>query len=108
MGGPSSPKEDYRLVGVVVEAPGGNVFFKLTGPEALDEFQELARSAGAEVVGIVTAPRDRPDARYFVGSGKIDEVAQQVAETGAGLVDRLLVALVVAQTSAHPASPEST
>lgn len=33
MGGPSTPKNDYRLVGVVVEAPEGNVFFKLTGPE---------------------------------------------------------------------------
>jgi GTP-binding protein HflX len=60
--------------------------FKLTGPEALDEFQELARSAGAEVVGIVTAPRDRPDARFFVGSGKIEELEDLVRETGADLV----------------------
>ena len=43
--------------------------FRTTGPEALDEFQELARSAGAEVVGVLTAPRDRPDARYYVGKG---------------------------------------
>jgi len=27
------PKENYRLIGVVVEAPEGNIFFKLTGPE---------------------------------------------------------------------------
>jgi len=60
--------------------------FRLTGPDALDEFQELARSAGAEIAGIVTAPRDRPDARYFVGSGKIEELAEQVNETGADLV----------------------
>jgi GTP-binding protein HflX len=60
--------------------------FKLTGPDALDEFQELARSAGAEVVGVLTAPRDRPEARYFVGSGKIDELANFVRETGADLV----------------------
>ena len=31
--------------------------FKTTGPDALDEFQELARSAGAEIAGVVTAPR---------------------------------------------------
>ena len=43
--------------------------FRLTGPDALDEFQELARSAGAEIVGIVRAPRDRPEARFFVGKG---------------------------------------
>jgi len=60
--------------------------FKLTGPESLDEFQELARSAGAEVVGVVTAPRDRPDARFFVGSGKIEELEDLVRETGADLV----------------------
>ena len=60
--------------------------FKLTGPESLDEFQELARSAGAEVVAVVTAPRDRPDARFFVGSGKIEELEDLVRETGADLV----------------------
>ncbi len=60
--------------------------FRLTGPDALDEFQELARSAGAEITGVVTAPRDRPDARYFVGSGKIEELGELVDETGADLV----------------------
>ena len=60
--------------------------FRLTGPDALDEFQELARSAGAEVVGVITAPRDRPDARYYVGSGKVEELCDLVEETGADLV----------------------
>jgi GTP-binding protein HflX len=60
--------------------------FRLTGPDALDEFQELALSAGAEIVGIVTAPRDKADSRYFVGSGKIEELAGLVEETGANLV----------------------
>ena len=34
---PMSPekiaREEYRLVAIIVEAPGGNVFFKLTGPD---------------------------------------------------------------------------
>ena len=60
--------------------------FRSTGPDSLDEFQELARSAGAEVAGIVCAPRDRPDARYYVGSGKIEELAEHVEELGADLV----------------------
>jgi GTP-binding protein HflX len=60
--------------------------FKLTGPESLDEFQELARSAGAEVVGVITAPRDRPDARFYVGSGKIEELEDLVRESDADLV----------------------
>jgi hypothetical protein len=35
MGGPmaaAKPVAGYRLLGAIVEAPGGNVFFKLTGP----------------------------------------------------------------------------
>lgn len=32
MMGPKSPKSGYHLYGAIVEAPGGNVFFKLTGP----------------------------------------------------------------------------
>ena len=31
---PQSPKPDYRLLGAIVEAPGGLVFFKCTGPAA--------------------------------------------------------------------------
>jgi len=37
MGGPMSgnqeAKDNYRMAAMVVEAPGGNVFFKLTGPD---------------------------------------------------------------------------
>jgi len=60
--------------------------FADTGPEQLDEFQELCRSAGVEITAILTAPRDRPDARFFVGKGKIDEVADQLSATGADMV----------------------
>ncbi len=60
--------------------------FPGTGPEALDEFTELTRSAGAEAVAIVTAPRDRPDAKYFVGSGKIDELVDAVEAFEANVV----------------------
>ena len=50
MGGPMSgnsvEKPDYKLVGVVVEAPEGNVFFKLTGPEAsADAMDDLFMAA---------------------------------------------------------------
>ncbi len=57
-----------------------------TGLDKLDEFEELCRSAGVEVAVILTAPRARPDARFFVGKGKIDEVTEQVSATGADLV----------------------
>ena len=60
--------------------------FRSTGADVLDEFQELALSAGAEIEGIITAPREKPDPRYFVGSGKIEELNALVEETGANLI----------------------
>jgi len=60
--------------------------FAETGPEQLDEFQELCRSAGVEIAAIVTAPRDRPDARFFVGSGKVEEIAELVTAHAANLI----------------------
>lgn len=56
------------------------------GPESQDEFCELARSAGAEIVAVITAPRNQVDARFFVGSGKVDEVADQAEAVDAGLI----------------------
>jgi GTP-binding protein HflX len=60
--------------------------FAGTGPDAIDEFQELALSAGVELVAVLNAPRDRPDARFFVGKGKIDELAELVDQQEADLV----------------------
>jgi GTP-binding protein HflX len=45
-------------------------------PEELEEFRQLARSAGAEPVATVTGRRERPDPRFFVGSGKAEELRQ--------------------------------
>lgn len=50
------------------------------------EFQELARSAGALPVALVTGSRPSPDAKYFMGSGKAEEIRAQVQAIGAGLV----------------------
>ncbi|MFT5372821.1 MAG: GTP-binding protein HflX, partial [Lysobacterales bacterium] len=60
--------------------------FSGTGPDAIDEFQELALSAGVEIISILNSPRDKPDARYFVGRGKIDELADLVDQYEADLV----------------------
>ncbi len=38
------------------------------------EFVELGRSAGLEVVDLITATRQRPTARHFIGTGKIEEL----------------------------------
>ncbi len=50
-------------------------------PEEVEEFTQLALSAGAQPVATVTGGRERPDPRYFIGSGKADEV-RAVAEAG--------------------------
>jgi hypothetical protein len=43
-------------------------------PEDIQEFEQLARSAGAVPVAQISGRRDRPDPRFFVGSGKADEI----------------------------------
>ena len=43
---------------------------------SLEELALLARSAGAEPVFTVTGKRSGPDAAFYVGSGKVDEIAQ--------------------------------
>ena len=57
-----------------------------TGSEELDEFSELARSAGATVVGALNARIDKPNPKFFVGSGKADELKEQRAALDADLI----------------------
>lgn len=51
-----------------------------------EEFAELAQSAGAEVLGSVRARVDSPNPKFFIGSGKADEIQAKVHELGADLV----------------------
>src|SRR5579862_1138333 len=55
-------------------------------PEDLQEFKQLALSAGAQPVATVTGRRDRPDPRYFVGSGKADELKEVAAANDAEVI----------------------
>lgn len=48
--------------------------------EYLDELEFLAFTAGAEVLKRFTQKLDAPDSKYFVGSGKLDEITQFVHE----------------------------
>ncbi|SIN89795.1 GTP-binding protein HflX [Sulfurivirga caldicuralii] len=54
--------------------------------EGLEEFRELVDSAGADVCTLITTRRDRPDPKYFVGSGKAQEIADAVAACEADVV----------------------
>ena len=51
-----------------------------------EEFVELASSAGAVIVDEIVSSRKRPDARYFVGKGKLDEIATSKRQHDADLI----------------------
>jgi len=54
--------------------------------EDLSELQLLADSAGVKTLGVVTASRSSPNPKYFVGSGKAEEIAELVKERQASIV----------------------
>jgi GTPase len=51
-----------------------------------EEFAELAMSAGAVIVDELVSPRRRPDRRYFIGKGKLEDVLRSVELNCADLV----------------------
>lgn len=53
------------------------------GPE---EFVELAISAGADPVALVAGSRQRPDPKFFVGKGKLEEIREIVSREEAQVV----------------------
>lgn len=61
----------------------------LDGPvetEDLEEFAQLAESAGVSAAATVTGRRERPDPRYFVGSGKAEEIRQMAVDSCAEVI----------------------
>ncbi len=66
------------LVGVGIGHP--------VDPSDTSEFRALAASAGTVGVGLVFATRARPDPKYFVGSGKAEEIRACAEQHGADLV----------------------
>ena len=54
--------------------------------DAMEEFRELATSAGAEIVGELEQRKDRPDPATLVGKGKLQEIAGAAASTGAEVI----------------------
>jgi GTP-binding protein HflX len=90
-------RERAILVGADLRHPGGRggaarastarAAGALLAPEdSLAELDELARTAGAEVVGALTQKLDRPDPATFLGKGKVDELNDLRLEMQADLV----------------------
>lgn len=61
-------------------------FPKHTDPDDPREFEELVLSAGGDPVDFITGQRSSPHARYFVGTGKLEELKQAVQLHSAELV----------------------
>ncbi|MCB1625036.1 MAG: GTPase HflX [Pseudomonadales bacterium] len=55
-------------------------------PEDVEEFVRLAESAGAVPVATISGRRNRPDSRFFVGSGKAEEIRDVVNAENADIV----------------------
>jgi len=51
-----------------------------------EEFAELATSAGAVVAAELSTSRKRPDPRYFIGKGKLEELRELISANNAELV----------------------
>ncbi len=54
--------------------------------EDLDELQMLVSSAGVKNVSVITGSRSAPHAKFFVGSGKAEEIADTVKALEANVV----------------------
>jgi len=54
--------------------------------ESLHELQQLAVSAKLQVVAIVEGKRSRPDPTTYIGSGKVDEIAQLISQNKASII----------------------
>ena len=51
----------------------------------MDETRQLATSAGFQIAGEISARREHPDAAFFIGSGKVEALAAEVAAADAGV-----------------------
>ncbi len=74
------PQGGERAILVQLALPG------VDAEKALAEFEELALSANAEVLDCVLGTRATPDAKYYLGKGKAEEISFLVKTLNAELV----------------------
>ncbi len=55
-------------------------------PEDVGEFEELVRSAGGDIVDLVRGSRTSPHAKFFIGTGKLEEIAEIAKRESAQLI----------------------
>ena len=55
-------------------------------PEDVGEFEELVRSAGGDIVDLVRGSRTSPHAKFFIGTGKLEEITEIAKRESAQLI----------------------
>jgi GTPase len=77
-----NPRARQRALCIGVLPPGGPGHDR----DALAELKELLRTAGVAVAGELVQQRRQPDPNAYFGKGKLAELKQAIAESGANLV----------------------
>lgn len=76
--------EEERALLVGLEQVGRRQLWSID--ESLDELARLAETAGAVIVGRVSQRKERPDAAFFLGKGKVQEISMAIQHTDTNLV----------------------
>ncbi|MBP0957142.1 MAG: GTPase HflX [Oscillospiraceae bacterium] len=74
--------EEMPVKAVIITVDTGEFDAELS----LKELEELAHTAGAEVVGQVIQKRPTPDTATYIGSGRLSELAAEIEALGAELL----------------------
>lgn len=75
-------KDGRAIIAHVASSKQGTV----AGRRSLDELSELARSAGVDVVDRILQVRPKPDRRFIVGAGKLDDIIVRAMQKDAELL----------------------
>ena len=75
--------ETERAILAGVERPGKQLW---SIEESMAELARLADTAGAKIVGQFTQRKEKPDAAFFLGKGKVSEIAMEIQNTDANLL----------------------
>lgn len=75
-------REEKPVKAIIITADTGEFDAELS----LDELEELARTAGAEVAARVLQKRPAPDTATYIGSGRLAELVPEIAALGAELL----------------------
>ena len=78
----STDDEVERAILAGVERPGSSFAIE----ESMAELERLADTAGAKVVATFTQRKEKPDAAFFLGRGKVNELAMEIQNLEATLL----------------------